>query len=103
MLHFLQAALEQGIVSAPSTAQLKTQAEIEVLVMVGLPGASCFFSSCWLVLLVFDHLDHKPSCILGSGKSTWASRYVANHPEKQYALLSMDNVIKQIKVGLPAC
>ena len=37
-------------------------------------------------------------CTAGSGKSTWATRYVANHPEKHYALLSVDGIIKQIKV-----
>ena len=45
MLHFLQVALEQGIVSVASTNQPKAQAESEVLVMVGLPGQSCSSSS----------------------------------------------------------
>ena len=39
-------------------------------------------------------------CAAGSGKSTWATRYVANHPEKRYAVLSVDGIIKQLKVGV---
>ncbi|KAL3146007.1 hypothetical protein ABBQ38_015364 [Trebouxia sp. C0009 RCD-2024] len=66
------AALQQGNVSAPLDTKVQTGADREVLVLVGLPG---------------------------SGKSTWATRYVANHPEKRYAVLSVDGVIKQLKGG----
>lgn len=45
---------------------------------------------------------HKILGAAGSGKSTWATRYVANHPEKHYALLGVDSIIKQLKVNTPA-
>ncbi|KAL0038029.1 hypothetical protein WJX79_010159 [Trebouxia sp. C0005] len=67
-----QAALETDGVSAPSPMQYCTPADCEVMVMVGLPGC---------------------------GKSTWAARYVANHPERRYVSLSIDGVLKQMKPG----
>lgn len=68
---------------------------------------------CWLAFQV-SLASHVLACaivpgqlhmllgIAGSGKSTWATRYIANHPEKHYALLGVDSIIKQLKVRTPA-
>ena len=53
-----------------------------------------------LGLVSFALDNYTAQCIAGSGKSTWATRYVANHPEKHYALMSVDGIIKQLKVRL---
>jgi len=41
--------------------------------------------------------------LAGCGKSTWAARYVANHPERRYVSLSIDGVLKQMKVIVLLC
>ena len=93
----LQAALEEGNVSVVPHNEVHTEADHEVLVLVGLPGQPCLVQ----VLVAFDTGQlNKLLCTAGSGKSTWATRYVANHPEKHYALLSVDGIIKQLKVRL---
>lgn len=93
----LQAALEEGNVSVSHRPEVHTEPDHEVLVLVGLPGQPCLVPSvgCFCT----GQLDKLP-CTAGSGKSTWANRYAANHPEKDYALLSVDGILKQLKVRL---
>jgi heterogeneous nuclear ribonucleoprotein U-like protein 1 len=50
------------------------QSECEVMMMVGLPA---------------------------SGKSTWAEKWVKEHPEKRFILLGTNLILEQMKVGLP--
>jgi hypothetical protein len=50
------------------------QSECEVMMMIGLPAA---------------------------GKSTWAEKWVKEHPEKRFILLGTNLILEQMKVGLP--
>lgn len=101
-LRLLQAALQQGNVSAPLDTKVQTGADREVLVLVGLPG-QCLSFRCHGPRFATVESVNQLMCTVGSGKSTWATRYVANHPEKRYAVLSVDGVIKQLKVRMAAC
>ena len=51
------------------------QSECEVMMMVGLPA---------------------------SGKSTWAEKWVKEHPEKRFILLGTNLALEQMKVGFPS-
>lgn len=42
--------------------------------------------------------------LLASGKTTWAEKWVKDHPEKRYVLLGTNLILDQMKVSsLPAC
>jgi len=37
-----------------------------------------------------------------SGKSTWAEKWVKEHPEKRFILLGTNLALEQMKVGFPS-
>lgn len=38
-------------------------------------------------------------CLPGAGKTSWARRYVQEHPHKRYVIIGVDDVMEQMKVG----